>query len=140
PDFVLELERAPAELEGVLADGDTLVGEVPAYRRAEGLRGLPQAGLRISHGPRPLDHLGLLGDDRYGEALDPFDVDAGLGRHLGDRAAGPEVGLDLARRQAAVGAAPMAGTFLVALVAVAQPLGLGDGGEKLCVERHHVAA
>ena len=34
----------------------------------------------------------------------------------------------------------MTGTFLVALVAVAQPLGLGDGGEKLCVERHHVAA
>ena len=140
PDLVLELERTPPLLEGVLADGNALVSQVPAHGGAERLGGLPEAGFRIGHRPGPLDHLGLLCDDGHGEALDPLDVDASLSGHLRDRPSGSQVGLDLARRQAAVGARPVAATLLVALLAVAQPLGLGDGGEQLLVERHQVAA
>ena len=103
---------------------------------------LSQPGLGERHDPGPLNHLGLLGHNRYGEALDPVGVDTCLGRHLGDGAAGAEVGLDLPRRQAAVATAVAGPLFvaLLALVAVAQAFGLSDGRQQLLVERDHVAA
>ena len=92
----------------------------------------------------PFDHLRLLGDDRDGEALHPLALDASFGRHLGDGPASPELGLNLAGCQAAVGAgagaAPLGVVTLLGLVAVAHPLGLGDGGEQGLVEGHHVPA
>ena len=50
------------------------------------------------------------------------------------------MGLDLARRQPAVGTGSVAGAALVALLPVAEALGLGDGGHELFVEGDEVAA
>jgi len=108
------------------------------------LRGIAQAGLGVGEAAGKLHHLRLFGEDRYGEARDPFALHARFGRHLLDGPPGAQAGLHLTRGQAALGTtrplvgagdAPVHPTVEAAGVA---PARLGDRIEDLVVQGHDV--
>ena len=146
PDLVVQLVRAPRRRELVLQECDPSIEQVPGHRLVEwGVGATPLARLDVDDGAGQLDHLGLLGEDRDGEALHPLDVDVGLVGHRLGRPPGPETSLDLPRRQVAVAMAGGRRRLVGATArlarprAIAAPLGLGDGIEKVVLEGNDVA-
>ncbi len=149
PHLVVQLVGGPRPVEHVVGDPGAPVEQVPRHRLVEALaRGRP-LGVDVDERAGQLHHLGLLGEDRHREALDPLHLDVGLLGHVLHRPTGPQPGLHLPGREQAphAGLGTRPGRVLASRPhhrshgrAIGPTLGLGDRVEDLGVEGDDVAA